>query len=145
MLEAYAVISHHGEHCGTEIAALLHRGEQVARPQQQLVDLFSDLLTEAAASGAIRRDVAAGELAGYCLHALTAASSLPSRAAVRRLITITLAGLRPLTPSAAGALVNRMRVVHGFAWISRRPALVSPGYVAIDQFRGNSEARVMKG
>lgn len=30
-----------------------------------------------------------------CLHALTAASSLPSKAAVRRLVAVTLAGLRP--------------------------------------------------
>ena len=34
------------------------------------------------------------ELASYCLHALTAASSLPSKAAVRRLVKVTLAGLR---------------------------------------------------
>jgi hypothetical protein len=34
------------------------------------------------------------------LHALAAASSLPSRAAVRRLVTLTLAGLRP-SPDAA--------------------------------------------
>jgi hypothetical protein len=32
---------------------------------------------------------------GYCLNALAAASSLPSWAAVGRLVTITLAGLRP--------------------------------------------------
>ena len=36
-----------------------------------------------------------GELASYCLHALAAASSLPSAAAIRRLVTVTLAGLRP--------------------------------------------------
>ncbi|TJV42717.1 MAG: TetR/AcrR family transcriptional regulator, partial [Mesorhizobium sp.] len=30
------------------------------------------------------------------LHALAAASSLPSKAAVRRLVAVTLAGLRPL-------------------------------------------------
>ena len=29
-------------------------------------------------------------LASYCLHALTAASSLPSKAPVRRLVTVTL-------------------------------------------------------
>jgi len=52
------------------------------------------LLVEAAKSGAIRRDVAAGELAAYCLHALAAASSLPSKAAVRRLVSVTLAGLK---------------------------------------------------
>ena len=39
-------------------------------------------------------DVPAAELANYCLHALAAAGSLPSKAAVQRLVTVTLAGLR---------------------------------------------------
>ncbi|MBA2577363.1 MAG: TetR/AcrR family transcriptional regulator [Euzebyaceae bacterium] len=95
VLEAYALICHHREHHGTELAALLHRGEHVARAQQQLIDLIRDLLTEVAEAGRLRDDVAPDELASYCLHALTAASSLPSEAAVRRLVTVTLAGLRP--------------------------------------------------
>ncbi len=102
VLEAYALISHehhgtelaHGHH-GTELAALMHRGEHVARAQKHLRDLIRDLLTEAAQTGDLRDDVAPDELASYCLHALTAASSLPSKAAVRRLVTVTLAGLRP--------------------------------------------------
>ena len=95
MLEAYALISHHREHHGTELLALLHRGEHVAWAQQQLIDMIRDLLTEAAETGGVRDDVAPEELASYCLHALTAASSLPSEAAVRRLVTVTLDGLRP--------------------------------------------------
>jgi hypothetical protein len=39
--------------------------------------------------------VAPDELASHCLHALAAAGSLPSKSAVRRLVTVTLAGLRP--------------------------------------------------
>jgi hypothetical protein len=46
-------------------------------------------------TGDVRDDVAPDELAGYCLHALAAASSLPSKAAVRRLVTVILAGLHP--------------------------------------------------
>jgi AcrR family transcriptional regulator len=95
VLEAYALISHHRGHHGTELAALLHRGEHVARAQQQLIDLIRDLLTEVAETGGVRDDVAPDELASYCLHALTAASNLPSKAAVRRLVKVTLAGLRP--------------------------------------------------
>ena len=53
------------------------------------------LLDALYAAGDIRTDVSPGELATYCLHALTAASSLPSKAAVRRLVTVILAGLRP--------------------------------------------------
>jgi AcrR family transcriptional regulator len=93
VLGAYALISH--EHHGTELAAILHRGEHVARAQQQLRDFIRDLLAEGAATGALRDDVAPDELASYCLHALTAASSLPSKAAVRRLVTVILAGLEP--------------------------------------------------
>jgi len=95
VLEAYAFISHesHGHH-DTELVAFLHRDEQVVRAQQQLREMIRDLLREGAETGDLRDDVAPDELATYCLHALTAASRLPSKAAVRRLITVTLAGLR---------------------------------------------------
>ena len=52
-----------------------------------------DIVTEAAAAGDIRNDVAPAELATYCLHALTAANRLSSKA-VHRLVEVTLAGLR---------------------------------------------------
>jgi AcrR family transcriptional regulator len=93
VLEAYALICH--ERHDTELAALLHQGEHVARAQQQLSDLIRELLTEVAKTGNLRTDVAPGELATYCLHALTAASGLPSKAAVRRLVAVILRGLRP--------------------------------------------------
>ncbi|MGW0773715.1 hypothetical protein ACWD01_08695 [Streptomyces sp. NPDC002835] len=48
-----------------------------------------------ARTGELRDDVPADEPAGYCLHALTAAGALRSKAAVRRLVTVTLSGLRP--------------------------------------------------
>ena len=73
---------------------LLHRGEHVARAQHQLSRLLRDLLTDCAEAGEVCRDVPAEELASYCIHALTAASGLRSKAAVRRLITVTVAGLR---------------------------------------------------
>ena len=93
VLEAYALIAY--ERHDTELAALLHRGEHVARAERQLSGLIRDLLTEAAEAGHVRADIAPEELASYCLHALTAAGSLPSKAAVRRLVAVTLAGLRP--------------------------------------------------
>jgi AcrR family transcriptional regulator len=93
MLEAYALIEHR-RHAG-ELSALLHRGEHADRAQQHLTDIIRDLLTEAADTGHVRDDVAPEELAGYCLSALAAASGLPSEAAVRRLVTVTLDGLRP--------------------------------------------------
>ena len=93
VLHAYALIAYRRGRHGTELSALLHRGEHVAAAQQQLNQLIRDLLTEVAETGGLREDVPPDELASYCLHALTAASGLPSEAAVRRLVTVTLAGL----------------------------------------------------
>ncbi len=93
VLEAFALIQF--EHHGSELATILHRGPHVARAEHRLSDLIRDLLAEGATSGELRSDVKPEELATYCLHALTAASSLPSKAAVHRLVKVTLAGLRP--------------------------------------------------
>jgi AcrR family transcriptional regulator len=96
VLQAYALIAHQTRrHHDTELVTFLHRDEQIAHAQRQLHDLIRHLLADGAASGALRDDVAPDELASYCLHALTAASSLPSQAAVDRLVQVTLAGLRP--------------------------------------------------
>ena len=93
VLGAYALIEHK-RHAG-EFAALLHRGEHVVRAKQHLTDIVRGLLSEAAETGDVRNDVAPEELAGYCLSALAAAGSMQSEAAVRRLVMVTLAGLRP--------------------------------------------------
>ena len=94
VLTAFALIQH--QHHDTELpVALLHRGEHVARARRQLQDLVAELLAEGAEAGSVRSDIAPDELAGYCLHALTAAGNLPSEAAVRRLLAVTMAGLRP--------------------------------------------------
>ena len=94
VLEAFALIQH--QHHDTELpVALLHRGEHVARARRQLQDLVGELLAESAEAGSVRSDIAPDELAGYCLHALTAAGTLPSETAVRRLLAVTMAGLRP--------------------------------------------------
>jgi AcrR family transcriptional regulator len=92
VLEAYALIIYERPH-GTELAVRLHRGDHITEAEQRLRGLIEDLLAEAARSGDVRDDIPPGELAGYCLGALAAAGSLPSTAAVRRLVTVTLAGL----------------------------------------------------
>ena len=97
VLEAYALISHDRfshQHSGSELASLLHRGAHLTRAQQQVHDLIADLLSKGAAAGQVRTDIAPDELTSYCLHALRAAGGLPSKAAVRRLVTVTLDGLR---------------------------------------------------
>jgi AcrR family transcriptional regulator len=93
VLEAYAFIDH--AHHGTELAAVVHRGEHVARGHDQLRAFVRDLLSKAAAAGDVRDDIAPEELARYCLSAVTAARTLPSKAAVRRLVQVILSGLRP--------------------------------------------------
>lgn len=96
VLRAYALHAHESrDHHGTELAALVHRGEHVARAQKYLNDFIRDLLIDGAETGDVRDDMTPAELAAYSLHALSAASSLPSKAAVRRLVTITLDALRP--------------------------------------------------
>ncbi|MET9955384.1 TetR/AcrR family transcriptional regulator [Streptomyces sp. NPDC006339] len=96
VLETYALISYdrHGHH-GTDVSALLHQGPAITQAHERLLVLVRDLVAEGAASSALRADVAADELAAYCLHALGAAAGLSSKAAVRRLVEVTLAGLRP--------------------------------------------------
>lgn len=94
-LEAYALIAYHRGHQGPDVAALVHRAEHIAHAQQQLVDLIRDLLREVAAESDLRDDVPPAELATYCLHALDAAGSLRTRAAVQRLVAVTMSALRP--------------------------------------------------
>lgn len=95
VLEAYALIQQQRHGHGAEFSALLHRGDHVAHAEQHLRRFVRGLLAEAAEAGEVRGDVSTDELAGFCLHALAGAGDLPSRAAVRRLVAVTLAGLRP--------------------------------------------------
>jgi AcrR family transcriptional regulator len=94
VLSAYAFISRHrGAHPG-DLAAFLHRGAELESAQRQLLALVTELLTEAAAAGAVRSDVAAAHLASYALHALAAASGLPDEPSVQGLVGVVEAGLR---------------------------------------------------
>jgi AcrR family transcriptional regulator len=119
VLEAYAFIAHNmSQHRrGTEFDALVHRDEHVVRARRQLHDLVRDVLSEAIAVGEVRDDTAPDELANYCLHALAAAGDLTSKAAVRRLVTLTLAGLQhPRNVASAG-------VAHQAAQVDMHPDL----------------------
>ncbi|MER5184711.1 TetR/AcrR family transcriptional regulator [Streptomyces sp. NPDC002896] len=94
VLEAYADIARVRH--GGELAALLHQGQHVTYAERHLAHVVQALIAEGADSGGLRGDVPPAELAQYCLHALTAAAGLPSKAAVRRLVEVTLDGLRPV-------------------------------------------------
>jgi AcrR family transcriptional regulator len=93
VLEMYALILH--EHRGSELAALLHQGPHFDQAQQHLHRLVADMVADGAAHGELRQDVGPDELAAYCLYAASAATTLSSKAAVKRLIDVTLGGLRP--------------------------------------------------
>jgi len=103
VLETFAFVSQesHG-HYDAELVGLLHRDEQVTRAQREVRAMLRDLLVENAKAGQVRDDVAPDELANYCLHSLAGARNLPSKAAARRLVGVTLAGLRPPASEAPG-------------------------------------------
>ncbi|SEM20860.1 TetR/AcrR family transcriptional regulator [Streptacidiphilus jiangxiensis] len=63
VLGAYALICHHRARHGGEISTLVHRGEPMDRAEQQLVDLFRDLVADVAATGGLREDTSPEELA----------------------------------------------------------------------------------
>jgi hypothetical protein len=73
--------------------------------------LVADPIAQEARNGDLREDVAPAELAAYCLHTLTAAGSLPSQAAVRRLVSVSLDGLRLGVAGARKLISARDRVV----------------------------------
>lgn len=92
VLETY--VSNTRGHHGIDLAALLHRGEHVARAHQELQGFIRGLIAEGATTGDVRDDVPPEELASYCLHALAAAGTLPSQTAAHRLVGVILAGLQ---------------------------------------------------
>ena len=96
VLEAFALLAHqpHGQH-DADLKAFLHRDEQVDHARDRVRALISALIAEEAQRGAVREDMSPDDLASYCVHALGAAARLRSKAAVRRLVGLTLAGLRP--------------------------------------------------
>ena len=93
VLRAYAMISFERHRHGTELATLVHQGQHMAGPEQQLVNIVSGLIEEAVESGGVRSDVPVDELATFCLHALEGAGRMPDRAAVERLVAVVSDGL----------------------------------------------------
>jgi AcrR family transcriptional regulator len=93
VLSHYATITHRRGRHAAELMTFLHQDGHAIRAEHTIVRLIRDLLAEAAGTGGVRTDVAPGELALYCLHALNAAGGMPSKAAVDRLVAVTMDGL----------------------------------------------------
>lgn len=94
MLEAYAQIVH--EHHGSRVAAMLHSLGHVAHARNHLSSFLASIIGEGVATGEIVEHVATSELAIFCLNALAGAADLPSKAAVSRLVQLTLSAVRCL-------------------------------------------------
>ena len=95
VLTRYASIRQGGQrHLGEGISEALHARPHVPEAQDALIALVRELIAQAAKNGDVRRDVPPGELAAYCLHALAAASTVRSRPALARLVSVVLASLR---------------------------------------------------
>ena len=98
VLKAYALIAQESRgHGDSELAAVLHRDQHVAGAEDRLKRMIEEILIDGVQEGLVREDVPPDELASYSLHALAAARRLPSKAAVRRLVAVTVAGLRRST------------------------------------------------
>jgi AcrR family transcriptional regulator len=95
VLERFALNAQTGRGAhDAELAAVLHRDEQATAARHRLRGVLAGLVGEAAVSGAVRDDIAADELAAYCMAALSAAIELRSAAGARRLVALILAGLQ---------------------------------------------------
>ena len=95
VLRAYALIARETRARHERgLVELLHRDEHVASGRARLHSLVRDLVDAGVKQGALRNDVPSHELTTYCLHALSAAAHLPSRAAAERLVHVTLSALR---------------------------------------------------
>jgi AcrR family transcriptional regulator len=96
VLNHYALTMHQTRRGhSAELTSLLHQDEHVQAAERQLRDLVRELIIAAADAGEVRTDVNPDELTTFCLHALNGASALASKAAVRRLVVVTLTGLQP--------------------------------------------------
>ncbi|MBT2534337.1 helix-turn-helix transcriptional regulator [Arthrobacter sp. ISL-48] len=88
VLQIHALMIH--EHHDSVIASVMHRSG--GRGHQDA--FLQDMLQRAGEVGEIRTDMSPQELATFCLHSLSAAAEAPSQAAVKRLVQLTLDGLR---------------------------------------------------
>lgn len=89
-----SICTERARHGDADIALLLHRPEVVSRADEQLLALFTNLLTEAADAGVVRDDVPPVDLARFCLQSLASGDPQDAPADSPRL-RLTLAGIAP--------------------------------------------------
>ena len=91
VLHGYARSQSHGHDIA--VSAVLHGGPHMVAAADELAAFVTDLIAAGAAAGVVRADVAPAELASFCLSALAAAGTAPSKPAVERLVDVVLDGL----------------------------------------------------
>jgi AcrR family transcriptional regulator len=87
-----------GQQLGGEAMLLLHRSARVQHAAGTVRVLLADAISACVDTNAARSDVPAGELANFCIHALTAAREAGTKAERARLIAVTLDALRAPQP-----------------------------------------------
>ncbi len=92
LLKTYAALVY--EQHSPELLALLQHTAAAIRGYDELEEMLSEVIAEGVATGSWRGDVSPEELARFCVHALGAASTATSQAAVARLVTVTVDALR---------------------------------------------------
>jgi AcrR family transcriptional regulator len=109
VLAAYGRICQQRRQHGADVTAALHRDGPADDRQAQLIAIVAGLLTEAAAAGAVRRDVPPDELAAYCISALEAAGTIRTPAGMARLVDVVWAGVVAPRPPGASTRSARRR------------------------------------
>jgi AcrR family transcriptional regulator len=95
LLHYARICQYRSRHSSTDLSALLHGAPEVVDAEARLRKVFVQVLAEAAIDGAVRADVAASELADFCLHALTAAANAPGETALRRVVKLVRTAIVP--------------------------------------------------
>lgn len=93
VMRAYAELS-----SGHADETRLHFAGHVQQAKHHMRGFLENLIVQAQQLGDVRPDVPAAELAVYVMAALDGAGTLPTHAAVGRLVDVTLRGLAPSLP-----------------------------------------------
>ncbi|MGL5810007.1 MAG: TetR/AcrR family transcriptional regulator [Nocardioides sp.] len=88
VLRAHAAMIH--QHHSTALSHHLAGAPHVTGAHGQIRAFLADVVVSAANAGGVRRDIKPVEIADYLLHALGAAATAVSKAAVERLVQLTL-------------------------------------------------------
>ncbi len=92
VLEAYASIERH-RHV-SDLGRIVHHGPHADAAHRRLMATVEALVMEGTRGGVVREDVPAKELAVFCIHAAGAGRELSSQAALVRLVTVVVDGVR---------------------------------------------------